>query len=233
MACRVLGGGPRHYRWVSKTETNADRCYDPTLAPHGIYFRGKAICFRSNSWLILGRGPTSTETRRPKAMPSRGGRGPSPPPRRFNSKLPRRCERYRIAVARGIFFCDPGRCPKAGARAAQCHFLVPEKARSGVCFSKPILCYDLIEYEAFAGFLPFCVSGLCVSPDVMKVPDSGYEQPRIWPAAPGARNTPRLVVLTSENGPNSASGAGGMVYFKYVCVVLVLSYSSFSRPHAP
>ena len=137
MACRVLGGGPRHYRRVSKTEANADRCYDPTLAPHGIYFRGKAICFRLNSWLILGRGPTGTETRRPKTMPSRGGRGPSPP-RCFNSKLPKRRERYRIAVARATFLCDPGRCLKASVRAAQCHFLVPEEARSGVCFPKPI-----------------------------------------------------------------------------------------------
>ena len=36
-------------------------------------------------------------------MPSRKGRGPSPP-RRFNSKLPKRRERYRIAVARATFF---------------------------------------------------------------------------------------------------------------------------------
>ena len=27
-----------------KTETSADRFYDPILAPHWIYFRGKAIC---------------------------------------------------------------------------------------------------------------------------------------------------------------------------------------------
>ena len=26
-----------------KTDTSADRFYDPTLATHGIYFRGKAI----------------------------------------------------------------------------------------------------------------------------------------------------------------------------------------------
>ena len=34
--CRVLGGGERHYRWVSKTDTRDYRFYAPALAPHGI-----------------------------------------------------------------------------------------------------------------------------------------------------------------------------------------------------
>ena len=48
-----------------------------------------------------------------------------------------------------------------------------------------------------------------VSPDVMKVSDSGCEQPYIWTTTPDAQNTPKSGVLTSENGPNSTSGADG------------------------
>ena len=47
-----------------------------------------------------------------------------------------------------------------------------------------------------------------VSPDVMKVSDSGCEQPYIWSTTPDAQNIPKSRVLTSENGSNSTSGAG-------------------------
>ena len=67
--------------------------------------RQKKICnslLNSTASCQPARGPANTETRRPKAMPSREGRGPSPP-HRFNSKLPKRRERYRIAVSRATF----------------------------------------------------------------------------------------------------------------------------------
>ena len=66
--CRVLGGGERHYRWVSKTDTSDDRFYEPALAPHGIYLRGKAIWALSNGLVTRNHRAGSFETVRGAAL---------------------------------------------------------------------------------------------------------------------------------------------------------------------
>ena len=50
-----VGGGERYYRWVSKTDTSDDRFYEPALALHGIYLRGKAIWTLSNGLVTRNR----------------------------------------------------------------------------------------------------------------------------------------------------------------------------------
>ena len=66
--CRVLGGGESHYRWVSKTDTSDGGFYEPALAPHGIYLRGKAIWTLSFGLVTRNHRAGSFETVRGAAL---------------------------------------------------------------------------------------------------------------------------------------------------------------------